>query len=407
MSQLIRYEFRKIWSQVTILAVISLILISSVLNFIFYLDSNSSTITSDGTIVKGIKSYRTLKNESKNLEGVIDQDYLDNLIREFNVSIEKKDFEHRFGSSSVKYEIPNLFINFVNYSEKMTNFTMGLDFDFIKSEEDFYKQYKKSVSNLIQKNNERNWFKYTDKQMNLINEKIEKIETPIKVEYSKGLANFIYAYGEQYWLILVVLVFALSSIFSNDSNNGIDELILSSEHGRKNIMNAKLIAGNIFSLVVYLIFVAIHLIEHGLAASLHGWGQSVQNHWHSCLYNINFGTGILIMLGLGLLGVLVVTNLIMMVSIKIKFSKLSTFISVGTIWGIINFTHTANPIQLQLNPIYFAKRLSVSNIVDFDIYYFLGNKMIPYSMVSVVLGLIYILIISFFTIISYKKYKLN
>lgn len=407
MKQLVNFEFKKIWSQVTVLSVISLFFISSVLNFIFYLDPANSTITSKGEIVRGIKSFRVLKDESKNLEGVINQGYLNDLTKEFYSSIEKQKFEYRFGVSSVKYEIPNYFINFVNYSENMNNYTMDLDYHFLKSEEDFYNQYRKSVSNLIKRNNERNWFKYNDKQMSLIEKKIEKIQTPIRVEYSKGLSNFIYAYGEQYWLILIVLVFGLSSIFSKNSNNGMDELTLSSRFGRKKLMNAKVIAGNIFSTIVYTVFIITHLIEHGLVASLHGWGQSAQNFWHSCLYNISFGNGILIMIGLGLLGVLVFANLIMLISIKFKLVKLSTFISLVTILGIIKLTHTVDPIQLQLNPIYFGTRLTVSNIIDFDIYYFIGSIIIPYTLISVLLFLAYILIIRLLTVISYKIYKIN
>lgn len=68
---------------------------------------------------------------------------------------------------------------------------------------------------------------------------------------------------------------------------------------------------------------------------------------------------------------------------------------------------TSNPLQLQLNPIYFVTHFTVSNITDFEIYYFIGNTVITYSLISVVLTVIYVSVIRLLTVSSYKKYRLN
>lgn len=283
---------------------------------------------------------------------------------------------------------------------------MGLDFDFVKSEKEFYDKYKKSVSDAIKINNEKNWFKYTKEQMSKINEKVNDLKTPFKVGYHGGLSYFNLTYGMQYWLLLLPIVFGLSSLFSKDSNNGIEELTLSSKFGRKKNMNARIIAGNIFAGIVYGIFIVTLFIENGAVHSLHGLGQSTQTVWYTCLYDISLGTSMLIIIGQGLLGVLIFANLVMLISIKVKYSKISTILSLASLWVIVTLTNTTNSLQLQLNPIYFATRLA-KGPREFEIYYFVFNIMIPYSLAFIVLACIYMLFIRALTVGQYKRYKLN
>lgn len=401
MKQIIKYEFRKIWTKLTIISVISLMVVSTTLNFIAFFNSEVA-ITSDGDEIRGIRSFRAIKNQSEDIKGEINQEYLDNLVKEFNSSVEKNEFSEMMKYELTKYKFPNLTINFANYGPKMMSDKKDLEFKFLESEEDFYNEYKKSMSETIKSNNERNWFRYTDKQMDKINKKIDDIDIPFKVDYYQGIEYFIWQYGAQYIFVLIVIAFALSSLFSKDSNNGIDELSLSSKFGRKKNMNARIIAGNIFAVVVYAMFTLNLLIQIGAVASLGGWSQSIQNIWHTCLYNISVGDGILIMIMQGLLVVLIITNLVMLISIKFKYSKLATILSLYSIWLIDRLTYTKDTFSLQLNPFYY-----VTSNISSSIYYFIGDVMIPYVVAFVGVGFIYLLIIRVLTIRQYKRYKLN
>ncbi len=69
---------------------------------------------------------------------------------------------------------------------------MGLDFDFLKSEKDFYNQYKKTVKDQILYDSQKLWFKYSDKNIEKINEKVDNIKTPFKVDYYEGINNLMY-----------------------------------------------------------------------------------------------------------------------------------------------------------------------------------------------------------------------
>ncbi|MGL5753147.1 MAG: hypothetical protein ACRCXT_21570 [Paraclostridium sp.] len=401
MKRIVKYEFKKIWTKLTIISVISLIVVSTILNLIAFFNSEVA-ITSDGYEIRGMKSFRAIKKQSQDIKGEINQEYLDNLVKEFNSSVEKNEFSEMMKYELTKYKFPNLTINFANYGPKMMSDKKNLDFKFLESEEDFYNQYKKSMSETIKVENQQNWFRYTNEQMDEINKKIDDIDIPFKVDYYQGLEYFMWQYGAQYIFVLIVIAFALSSFFSKDSNNGIDELSLSSKFGRKMNMNARIIAGNIFAVVIYTMFTLNLLIQIGVVASLSGWNQSIQNMLYTCLYNISIGDGILIMITQGLLVILIITNLVMFISVKFKYSKLATILSLSSIWLIDRLTYTTDTLSLQLNPFYY-----VTSTISSSTYYFIGDIMIPYVLAFVGIGAMYLIIIRILTIREYKKYKLN
>ena len=75
----------------------------------------------------------------------------------------------------------------------------------------------------------------------------------------------------------------------------------------------------------YLIYVGILIVVHGGIASLHGLGASAQTFWFECLHNFSVGTALLIVFFCGLAGALVMANLVMFLSIKIKMQRLLRF----------------------------------------------------------------------------------
>lgn len=408
--KLAKYEFRKLWNKVSIIAIVALILLCSIFNLVFdHYISTLSVMKNDGSgdMVSGFGVYRTLREGIKPLEGKVDQNYLDNLVKEYNSSKEKVHMNTDNSALSTKYMSINHVINFAEYAGESSSETFNLDFDFIKSEKEFYQNYKQAlVSKIKKENKEYGVQEYSNEQLGRVSEKVDKLE-PLTVGYCAGLSEIIYNYGDRFWFLLIVIAFALSSIFSKDSNNGIEELGLSSEFGRKVNMNARIIAGNIFSIVVYIIFWLIQLIERTPMYSLSGLGLSSQMHWFSNFYNLTLGGAFLIMFMCGLVVTLLIGNFVMLISIRFKHSKIAALISVASIYGIVKLMETGNYSIMHLNPIYYATRVaSGSNMVPFDIYYFIGDIMMPYSILGLLLMLFYFVIIRVLTIRSYKKYRL-
>lgn len=410
--EIVKYEFKKIWNKVTVISVISLIVLCSALNVISIAYYSGLTIMkSDGDMIIGVESYKTLKNETKPLEGTLNQKYLDNLTKKYNSSKEKmylNSEDRNMIPNYTRYTSINYLINFAEYSSEMNSNYFNLDFDFIQTEDKFYEKYKEAVMSKMEKNNKDfGIFEYSDRQLEKISQKVDRLE-PFYVGYTEGLNRIIDNYVKQFWFVLIVIAFSLSSIFSKDSNNGIEELGLSSELGRKVNMNARVISGNIFSVVVYVIFWLVLLIEHGAIYSLSGWGVSVQEIWYDAIYNMTYGGAILMIFTSGLLVALLIANFVMMISIRFKYSKISAIISVASVYTILKLTETGDYFMLQINPIYYATRLSASNnVAPFDIYYFMGDIIVPYSLLGLILIVFYFVIIRLLTVRAYRKYRLN
>ena len=408
MKKLIFYEFKKLWSRTAILAVAALILFSMIMAGIYYIYYENPIITATGERVTAVNNYWRLKKESESLEGVVNQKYLENIVNEFESSIEKRDFSHRFGMDTMRFNIASYLLNFPADLERTSNFSMQFDYDYLKSEQAFYDQYKKGVKEvirnqqkLVKNRNEFAWFLYTGEQLEKIDNKVDSLKTPFKVSYFSGLEKTIYDFTTQYWIVLIVLSFVLCGVFSKDSTNGIDEITLASTWGRKKNMNAKAIAGNLFSVVVYFIFIATILILNGIFASLHGWGMSVQVLWRSCLYNMSIGTAIMIMFAMGLLGTLLIANFVMLISIITKHIKLSSVFSIAGVLMLVELAKTTNMLQLQLNPIYFSTRLQLDTPI------FIGDTMIPYFLISALIAILYLMVIRFLIVRLYKRYTLR
>ncbi len=80
------------------------------------------------------------------------------------------------------------------------------------------------------------------------------------------------------FLLFVPLTFIIAPVFAVERSSGMDNLILSSRHGRKKIVTAKLLSVLVASTVVVTLYLAatflFGFLPHG---SLHGWNAAVQS----------------------------------------------------------------------------------------------------------------------------------
>lgn len=231
MRRQIWMEYRKLWNKVSVVAVMAMC-IMVVLHLFVYLNLQYRSIDSNGEIVEGLASFRALKEASKDLEGVIDGEYIQRLITSYNNSFEKEYLtEHRgfLGTAGMmKYDVPNYFINFAYYGPYMSNGNekVGLDYDFLESEERFYTTYKEAVKELLADEG-----LYSEEQLLVLNKKADNIRTPCITGYAEGLFNLRTWFIWDYSLVFFVLAFAIAGLFSKDNIGGITELTISSKYG--------------------------------------------------------------------------------------------------------------------------------------------------------------------------------
>lgn len=408
MGALVKFEYRKLWNKVSVVTVIAMFVISSLHTFI-YLDLNSQwrAIDKDGEIVSGLAAYRALKEASKDIEGVMDGKYLKSLKDKYELSTDRKYLdEHRgfLGTGGMtKYMYPNYFVNYAYYSYYMSNGNdkIGIDYDFLDSEERFYKKYREAVrEQLLYENKYGGLLKFTKPQLEVLDKKIAEISTPVKVAYCQGISNFMNWFNLEYPVFYVVLAFTLACTYAKDSLSGVSEISLSAANGRRKDFRARWIAGNLFAASVYLIFIGVLLAEHGVAATFSGFGASAQTYWFSCIFNINIGTGMVLKIAGGLLGALVFANFTMLMSCVFKNIKPASAVSVLAALALTKLSGTYSQIKL-LYPIQFSTDAVVKD------FFFFGKILIPYAAVVMLLTIAYIGLFGSCLDRMNRKYYLN
>ncbi len=408
MKRQIWMEYRKLWNKVSVLAVIAMCAVV-VVHLFTSLDWPYQTIDSKGELVEGLASYRALREASKDLEGVMDGEYIQKLITSYNNSFEKKYLAENksfMGNGGMmKYMVPNYCINYAYFGSWLTNGNemVGLDYDFLESEETFYTKYKEAVKEDQAETAEYLYWGYSDEQLSVLNKKADSVKTPFTTGYHEGLSNLRTWFTMDYSLVFFVLPFALAGLFSKDNAGGVTELTLSTKYGRRRNLNARWIAGNLFAASVYLIYLAVQIIVNGAIGSLAGWNLSVQMLWYDCLHNITLGEGLLILFFGGLLGTLVIGNIVMLFSMKLKNVKLAVVLSViavlfirqtemiGGLYGIIEL----------FSPIYFESASLV------EMFLFVGNVAVPYFVAVSVVAVLYVAVLYAGVRLSYKKYAVS
>ncbi len=125
--------------------------------------------------------------------------------------------------------------------------------------------------------------------------------------------------------------------------------------------------------------------------------------WFSCLHNITLGEGLLLLFFGGLLGALVIGNIVMLFSIKLKNGKLAAALSViavvlirrtGSVEGLYGVTELFSPMYFERDSL-------------LQLYRFVGNIAVPYFVAVPVVAALYVAVLYTGVRLSYKNYHIN
>ncbi len=407
---LIRFEYRKLWNRIACFAIIAFCLYS-IIHSVVYLKLQWRTLDGNGEIVDGLAAYRTLMANSEDIAGTVDDAYLHWLVEEYNSSFDKQYLqEHRgfLGTGGMtKFQFPNYFINYAYYGPYMSNGNdkINLDYDFLESADSFYRKFKAAQKEelMYTMNLWPGIASNAEMREAFIDRKIESQQMPFEVSYHAGINNFRQYLLMQYPYFLIVIAVILSCVYSKDSMSGITELTLTSLHGRGRDMKARWIAGNLFALSVYAIFIGTLTIVHASIAGFGGWNGSMQTAWFHSLHNFSIGQAVLIIVGCGALGTLAIANLAMMISMLVKKNKLSAIISAASVL-FMEFASNRLPAYAMAGQL---KKLLPSQFVTDTLvedYVFIGAHGYPYFALVMLISAVYILLLAALTIKGKKKY---
>lgn len=147
-----------------------------------------------------------------------------------------------------------------------------------------------------------------------------------------GRWTSVFYYFQQSVIILgFIITIAVSGIFSEEYTRRTDALLLTSRHGKKKCVWAKITAAFLFSAGCYLILFLLNAIPFLLDDGLYGWDAGIQLDLMNGLYNVpytmNCAQASFAFVGGGFLSLMMLTALTLIISVFSKSSFVSIIVS--------------------------------------------------------------------------------
>lgn len=380
------------WKKINKLILCFILLISLfIMSILIILNAGSMTwIDSSGKKLSGKSAIDAKIATVSNIEGKVTSEKLINYVNEYKKFY--KEGKEEDNKEYVKYCQPfEDYINRLVYpiyndgNQELKNLITNLSNDELNN---FYSNWDKAA---IEKDG---------KHYTILENKAKKVDKPFIYEYNDGLFYLVDQFKDLFLFAFIVIAIVLSSIFSEDSLQGLEEVSMSTKYGRERLVIGKLKCGIFLSIVVYILFLLVMNIIVGSIFTLRGGNTSIQFISILSLWNISMGKGYLLLIFLGLLATMTMALFVMYISVKSRKSKRSLLLSFGLV--IIPYIFLSEIEGTFLTPILGVipiNLIDAHRIFGSNIFYGLGSFQFPYIIISIILSVAMI----FLTIKGIKK----
>lgn len=331
MMRMTRFELKKIFLKpvnkiVFIILAISLCVVSYfAIGDVDYVDENGEKST-------GIAAASALQGKKNEWAGYITDDILRKVIEEnehitnseeylSTDMIEKeKAYSKKQGFSDIREMINQAFGGFQDYNYYRADSV---------TQEEIRSFYDRRTDNLIEwLNSEEQESRYSEQEKQFLISQYGKLETPFYYEYADGWAALLEYAPSIIMLAVLITVFLVSGIFSDEIQLKADSIFFSARLGRDKAIAAKIKAGFIVVTSVYWIMILLYSGIVLAVLGIGGAGCSIQNgfaNWKS-FYNITYLQDYLLTVLGGYLGNLFILFLSMLASAKTHSKALAVTI---------------------------------------------------------------------------------
>ena len=275
--------------------------------------------------------------------------------------------------------------------QPMDVFSWGIADLFIDKSEDIYLKMGKAMENDVVTIQERGFASFAN---------------PLKLGNYNTWGNLFNVTNQLFILASLLIIFICSSIYSSETSSNINQLLLSTKHGRGKLTIAKIIAATGVSFLVFLAIQIISFIFFYFYHGISGWDANIQTNFSVFLYSfpveLNNIQVFFLVIAVQMVGILSIVSVTLFISSITKSPFISLAISLGvfvtpyllgTIFqsGIIAKILNLFPIQnyqvekmltmMQTDTVYFfdsfflnviltiCVALVIKLIADFTIYY--------------------------------------
>ncbi len=386
MRNFVFLELKKILNKNTV--IISLLFLVIILIPMFRYAQNCDVLDEEGNIISGIGGWRILKERT--VEGVMTPEYLRQMRQHYENSVDRPYIQGETDKDR-KLEKKLMFphdtlhwtLNFPYEKYRRINNDFRLTDEQIHN---FYEDWKGCFIEFL--SNEQNHFPYTNKQIEIISGKMQAISTPFLYRYDLGWEYLKMDLVSTIYLFFMFLAFILCDAFTKNSSKGIDKVILSTRESRGKLISYKLGAACAFSSLAYLMYIVVMLAFLAAVYTLHGWDSPVQIGTIT-FYSMNSLQEGLIYIAMGYFATIIVTHLILFLSAVFKRGKLVLALSVICLY-MVNTYQMGRSESIQKLMVFMPQNF-VNNLLAVDNVFFVGDVVLPYVFVALLLGAVYIL----------------
>jgi len=392
MNRFIYLELKKIRNKNN-LAICVLFFIIILVPLFYY--ARVDVLDDKGNVHSGIGGWSILQERTAPVEGVMTTEYLFKMREHYQNSVDKAFIEGEVDTErnlGVKLEFPQNQLHWtVNFPYHRGRTTANNDFNLTDEQiTNFYENWGNSFYDHL--SDEINYFPYTKHQNELISEKMKSVQTPFTFKYNMGWQFLKIDLSWTLYIFFIFLSFVLSDSFSKDNIKGIDQIILSTKESRRKLINYKVRAACITSTFAYLVYAGMILIFIAIVYSFHGWDIPLQIG-AKCFYSLNLLQEGIIYILMGYFAAIVITYCILFLSLLLKRGRVVLAISIIYFCNVETYKMGTGEIIEKVN--IFMPQNFVEGLLDIENLFFVEDMILPYVVIALGLGLLYI---SFFKI---------
>ncbi|KRU26800.1 ABC-2 family transporter protein [Clostridium sporogenes] len=236
----------------------------------------------------------------------------------------------------------------------------------------------------------------------------EKLNTPLQLGYTEGWKNLNNDMIDFVTIVIFVIPFIILSVFAQDPKTKMRQLYITTKHGKKTLVKAKIITGFQVGSMIYITAVLIFSLSKLSILGFKGASLSIQSsvNYLFCPYNMTYLQQYLLNVTIGFMAMLV------MVSTTLLFTAIVDQILSGAIFVTffcVIMTMLPNN-NFQIN--HYFKNFLPYHMINFDSYYIhpeiynISGKIIPTYVLVILISLLAFTILTTSTfIISSMKLK--
>ena len=352
----------------------------------------------------GLSYWTLMKEEGIKYDGLLTEEQMKKVQTLYNESKEKDFVE---GARSEEKELGLKLIYPFQWLAQSLNFPKDIeiqDFSIHMSDqgiENFYQDRLKAIGSWVR----ASYRSYDRSEVESILRQAGDVKTPLCYAYNEGWRYMGDALHMTFYIFLIYLALALTSLTSADEAQGFTEMDVHAKNGRLSLYLAKVRAAELFAGLAYLAYLFFLLLYHGMIYSLHGADASIEFYAGPAVFNLTTWQGYFLEALSGFGAVLVVVNIILFFSLAFRKSKVSLLVLVLAFFWLQKWANSPQPWANTLA--YFTPQNFVQSNFSASKLFVLQNHVYPFTAMACFLSLIYIAISRFGAMMIMNRYYLK